>query len=121
MKKYTLPLLSLFVSLLGLPACYNTKLIQDQSPNKAITAFRFALPNGVVLDSPEVVATIGTDSIWIKVPDTLNRVGLIPIVTITGVVLTPGNNVPQNFTYPVTYTVTAADGTTQPYKVILHN
>lgn len=119
MKKLLLP--ALFLSLIGLPACYDTKLIQDQSSDKAITGFQLANQQGVVLDSPEVVVNIGTDSIKIYVPDTLNRNGLIPIVTFTGVVLIPNNNQPQNFNNIIQYIITAQDGTKRYYVVQLFN
>jgi hypothetical protein len=119
MKKLLLP--ALFLSLIGLPACYDTKLIQDQSSDKAITGFQLANQQGVVLDSPEVVVNIGTDSIKVYVPDTLNRNGLIPNITFTGVVLIPNNGQPQNFNNNILYKITAQDGTQKSYVVEFYN
>ncbi len=83
------------------------------SPVKAITAFNFnALSQavvGVVNESAKTVA--------LNVPYGTNVTALVPTITITGASINPASGVAQNFTWPVTYTVTAADTTTQAYTV----
>lgn len=83
------------------------------SSAKAITAFNF---NGL---SPAVTGTIdeGNHTIALTVPYGTNVTSLIPTVTITGTSVVPNSEVTQNFTNPVTYTVTAADASTQEYIV----
>ena len=80
------------------------------APNSAkdITAFS-------ILGIP---GTIGTNTIALTVPYGTNVTALVPTFTITGEsVYSPASGVAQNFTSPVTYTVTAADASTKTYTV----
>ncbi|WP_405246592.1 beta strand repeat-containing protein [Cellulophaga sp. Asnod2-G02] len=77
------------------------------SSTKAITAFTIGGVNGTIL---------GTN-ISVTLPAGTNVTSLIPNVTHTGISVSPLTNVSQNFTNPATYTVTAADGSTQVYTV----
>ncbi|NLX63452.1 MAG: carbohydrate-binding domain-containing protein, partial [Clostridiaceae bacterium] len=83
------------------------------SPAKAITAFNF---NGL---TPNVIGTVNEagKTISLTVPYGTNVTSLVPTITHTGASISPNTNVPQNFTNPVEYTVTAADSTTQKYTV----
>lgn len=87
------------------------KALQAANPAKAITAFSFATPaaTGVVNEDTKTIA--------ITVPFGTSVTTLIPTITITGASVSPLSNVAQNFTSPVSYTVTAADGSTQIYTV----
>lgn len=79
--------------------------------NKAIASFNFATPSvtGVVNESAKTVS--------LTVPYGTNVTALVPTITITGSSISPASGVARNFTSPVTYTVTAADSTTQAYVV----
>ncbi|MBF0407395.1 MAG: hypothetical protein HQM10_08575, partial [Candidatus Riflebacteria bacterium] len=81
------------------------------NPAKAITAFNFTSPSvtGVVNESAKTVA--------LTVPFGTTVTALVPTITHTGASIAPNTGVAQNFTNPVTYTVTAADATTQQYVV----
>ena len=81
------------------------------SSAKAITAFSFATPavTGVIAE--------GTHSIALTVPSGTDLTDLVPTITTTGASVSPASGVANNFTSPVTYTVTAADASTQPYTV----
>jgi len=83
------------------------------SSTKAITAFDF---NGLTL---AVVGTIDETgkTIALTVPYGTAVTALVPTITITGSSVSPVSLVAQNFTSPVTYTVTAANASTQPYIV----
>ena len=83
------------------------------SPAKAITAFNF---NGL---TPNVTGTVneGTKTIALTVPYGTDVTALVPAITHTGASVSPNTGVAQNFTSPVTYTVTAADSSTQQYTV----
>ena len=79
------------------------------STAKDITAFSFASPSatGVITGTNiAVTAPLGTD-----------LTALVPTITHSGVSISPNSGVAQNFTNPVTYTVTAADGSTKEYVV----
>jgi len=81
------------------------------SSAKEITSFSFAgLGDGVIT---------GT-SIAVTVPFGTDVTALVPTIVITGVSVNPASDVAQNFTNPVTYTVTAADGLTQSYVVTVN-
>ncbi|SDF01436.1 beta strand repeat-containing protein, partial [Cellulophaga baltica] len=77
------------------------------SSTKAITAFTIGTVNG----------TITGTNISLALPAGTDVTALSPSITHTGASINPASGVAQNFTSPVEYTVTAADGTTQVYTV----
>ncbi|HEY5471781.1 MAG TPA: hypothetical protein VIK32_01175, partial [Candidatus Limnocylindrales bacterium] len=81
------------------------------SSAKAITAFGFSSPaaTGSINESAHTIA--------LTVPYGTNVSALAPSITITGASVSPASGVANNFTGPVTYTVTAADASTQDYAV----
>jgi len=81
------------------------------SSDKAITAFGFAHPaaTGTVTEASHAVA--------VTVPSGTGVTALVPIFTHTGASVSPASGAAQDFSTPVTYTVTAADGSTQAYVV----
>jgi len=85
--------------------------IVPPSSEKAITAFSFASPaaTGVVNESLHTIA--------LTVPYGTNVTALVPTIAITGASVSPASGAAHDFSSPVTYTVTAADATTQTYAV----
>ncbi len=85
----------------------------NANPAKAITAFNFEelIPN-VIGTVDEVNKTIA-----LTVPFGTDVTALKPTIAHTGASVSPNTGVPQNFTAPVEYTVTAADSSTQKYTV----
>jgi uncharacterized protein (TIGR02145 family) len=79
--------------------------------NKAIVSFR--------LNSPYVFGAVdeSAKTVTVTVPAGTSLTSLTPTVTITGSSISPNTGVAQNFSSPVTYTVTASDGSTQAYTV----
>ena len=78
--------------------------------------------SGVVfksVDNPslpgDVTATITTDSIKVQLLQSIPVNSLIPTINFSGKTISPANHTPQNFNSPVTYTITAEDGTTKAY------
>ncbi len=59
---------------------------------------------------------VGTD-ISLNLPVGTGVTALTPAISFTGASISPTSGTPQNFTDPVTYTVTAEDGSQQPYLV----
>ncbi|WP_419822766.1 S-layer homology domain-containing protein [Anoxybacterium hadale] len=92
---------------------YTVTVSVAANPAKAITAFNF---NGL---TPNVTGTVneGAKTIVLTVPYGTDVTALVPAITHTGVSVSPNTGVAQNFTNPVTYTVTAADSSTQQYTV----
>jgi hypothetical protein len=86
---------------------------ESLSSANAITGFGF--------DDPEAEGTIDADALTviITVPYSTDVTGLTPAITHTGVGISPGSGEAQNFTTPVTYTVTAEDGSDAAWKVMI--
>jgi hypothetical protein len=81
------------------------------SSAKAIIEFGFAGPatTGIITESTHTIA--------ITVPFGTAMTALVPTITHTGASISPASGVANNFTFPATYTVTAADASTQPYTI----
>lgn len=71
----------------------------------------------VTFDFPDGVGIIGDGAIEVSVPFGTDVSALTPAIAHTGVSISPQSGEPQNFTTPVTYTVTAEDGSTRTYVV----
>ncbi|GAB3993109.1 hypothetical protein GCM10028807_27560 [Spirosoma daeguense] len=89
-------------------------LAAPKSSEKQITAFSFAAL------SPVVTASIdqNTRKVAAIVPSTTDITKLVPTITTSAKAnLAPASGVVQNYTNPVSYTVTAEDGSTLVYEV----
>jgi hypothetical protein len=95
----------------GTSQAYLVTVTVAANPAKAISAFSFASPPaaGLIDEAAHTVA--------LMVPFGTELSGLVPTITINGASVGPASGVAWDFTSPVTYTVTAADGTTQAYVV----
>jgi hypothetical protein len=82
------------------------------SSAKDITRFTI---NG--LDAVIATLTPTTGVITINMPNGTDLTALTPDIEINGKTVSPASGVPQNFSGPVLYTVTAADNTTKVYTV----
>ncbi|MFH1262248.1 MAG: Ig-like domain-containing protein, partial [Pseudomonadota bacterium] len=67
-----------------------------------------------------VDGTIGPNTVALTMPFGTDVTALTPIINTTGVNINPANGVAQNFTNPIVYTVTAADGSTKTYIVTVN-
>jgi hypothetical protein len=91
---------------------YTVTVIAASSTAKEITAFSITSPvsaSGVVNEADKTVT--------VTVPYGTAVTGMTTSIAHTGVSISPDNGTAANFTNPVTYTVTAADGSTQDYTV----
>lgn len=79
------------------------------SSTKEITVFSFA--------TPEATGVITETNIAINVPHGTDVTTLVPTITFSGTSVSPNTGVSQNFSSPVTYTVTAANSSTEAYIV----
>jgi hypothetical protein len=92
------------------------------SSAKAITAFSFEAADNAGLGT-DVAATISGTTITATVPFGFDRSALVATFTTTGASVTVGSTAQMsgvtanNFTSPVSYVVTAEDGSTQSYAV----
>ncbi len=89
------------------------------SSAKLIDYFIFKADSNSVLKNGDVYGIISNDSIFVGVSDGTIITALSPSINFKGKSISPGNNIRQNFTTPVQYTITAEDGSTRVYKVIV--
>lgn len=85
--------------------------LQAANPAKALTSFTIPSQVGVTTID-EALHTVK-----LTVPFGTDVTALIPTLAITGASVSPTSGTAQNFSTPVVYTVTAADGSTQTYTV----
>jgi outer membrane protein assembly factor BamB len=93
-------------------------IVNRLSAAKAITSFVFRAANNQGLTA-DVAGSIGNDTIRVNMDPTVGVTALVPSIVITGVSISPADSAVQNFSVPVRYTVTAADGTSKVYTVIV--
>jgi hypothetical protein len=85
-----------------------------KSSEKQITAFSFAALNPVVSASIDQASR----KITATVPADADLTKLVPTITVTAkATVSPASGVAQNFSSPLSYTVTAEDGSRQVYEV----
>ena len=95
----------------GTEKTYTVTVQVQQSDSKAITAFTIPGQAGAtVIDE-------ANGAIGLTMPFGTEVTGLAPTITHTGDYVTPASGAAQDFTGPVTYTVTALDSTTKSYLV----
>ncbi|MFA9464134.1 MAG: DUF5018 domain-containing protein, partial [Velocimicrobium sp.] len=99
----------------GMSQNYSVTVTVAKNPAKAITSFNFG---GL---TPGVAGTINetNKTVSVAVPYGTDVTALVPTILHTGASVSPNSNVAQDFTNAVTYTVTAEDGTTQAYRVMV--
>jgi outer membrane protein assembly factor BamB len=85
--------------------------------NKTILSIAFKNADSTAIKPENVSVKIETDTIKIKLPAGTNLKHLIPAIAIKGKTIEPASGVPQDFSFPVNYTVTAADGTIKHFVV----
>jgi len=83
----------------------------------SITSFVFRQVDNHFIYGTDSVAMIGADSILINIPGGTDITKLIPGIVIKGKTVQPASGVAQDFTNPVTYTVTGNSGKTKNYIV----
>ena len=94
----------------GTTQVYTVTVTVAPNPAKAITAFTFTTSTGTTIDEASHVVAV-------TVPYGTAVTALVPAITITGAGVSPASGVARSFTSPATYTVTAADASTQAYVV----
>jgi uncharacterized protein YcfJ len=87
-----------------------TVIVRCAEPaEKAITSFGIGTAAGVITEQ----------AITITIPYGTDITSLSPDILFTGSAVSPASGTPQDFTGPVTYRVTADDGSTKDYTVIV--
>jgi len=119
-NNFTSPVVYTVTAADGSTATYTVTVTVASATNsaKAITAYSFTGSAGVINQSAKTIA--------VTVPDGTTVTALAATFTTTGTTVKVGNTVQtsgsttNNFSSPVAYTVTAADGTTATYTVTVN-
>ena len=95
----------------GSTATYTVTVTVASASAKAITGFAITSPpaTGVINEGAKTIA--------VTVPYGTSVTSLVPTITHTGESISPLSGTAQDFASPVTYTVTAADGSAETYTV----
>jgi hypothetical protein len=81
----------------------------------AVASANPALPNFSVSEATQVAVNYTDYTITIDVPFGTDVTSIAPTITLSDGTISPASDVAQDFTIPVIYTVTDADGVTQDY------
>jgi len=90
------------------------------SSSKDILAFNFKAANNPFITT-DTKGVILHDSVLVQLPFGTDVSRLVPFILINGVSVSPDNLSPQNFSQPMLYKVTAEDGSSKEYLVIVKN
>ena len=111
MKKNTLITLLILPFFIGCKKNTTVSLSSD----KEIYSFILPFPS----PTPWVSGVINNDTITVKVPVGVSLASITPVIQYYGKSITPAEGTAVNFTSPVTYTITAEDGSTRRQVVIV--
>ena len=103
----------LFVCLTVLAGCKKKRPVLSSA--KSITSFVFRSSENPSLNN-SITAVISADTIYLDVAASVDLSSLKPTIVHTGKSIAPASALPQNFSSPVVYTVTAEDGSTKRYR-----
>lgn len=88
---------------------------QPLSSEKNLNGFVFKASDNPALQV-DINGTVSGDSVKVIFPQGISLNNLIPTIDFTGASIIPANRAAQNFTNPVTYKITAQDGSTKNYS-----
>jgi len=110
-NNFTAPLVYEVVAADGTTQSYAVTVTVAPDPAKTITSFNFSSPAavGIVTESNHTVS--------VTVPYGTSVTSLVPTIQISGATISPLSGTSRDFTNPVSYTVTAADGSIQVYTI----
>lgn len=107
----------------GLSATLPPVSTTDTAYGKEIVSFVFEASKNPQIESlgnGDLTGTISGTYISFNAPVALTDKNLTPTITLSGGTVNPASGTQQDFSQPVTYTVTAGDGTTRAYTVSLN-
>jgi eukaryotic-like serine/threonine-protein kinase len=87
------------------------------SENKLLKSFTLTKPDGTAFLAGEYAVAINADSVIVTLPPLENRKGLKATMEFTGKSIFPANGSVQDFSAPVTYTITGGDGSIKTYTI----
>jgi hypothetical protein len=101
----------------GATQTYTVTVTVASQTAKAITAFSFDGLTPAVAGTITAPSASGPGTIALTVPYGTNVTALVPTIQFSGSSMSPASGVAENFSNPVTYTVTDSQGSTQVYVV----
>ena len=111
MKKITFLLVTIF----SLAGCQKNNDPENLSSEKNISGVTFRAIDNPSLTT-DVAAVISPDSVNVQLLQGISLNSLVPSISFSGKSISPANHTAQNFNNPVTYIITAEDGTTKNYS-----
>ena len=89
------------------------------STDKFISAFSFKQADNTSYLKADVTGAIGSDTIKLVVPAETDITALKPVISFTGKSVSPASGTVEIFSSAINYTVTAEDGSTKKYVVLV--
>jgi hypothetical protein len=86
----------------------------SQSSEKSISVVELKKSDNPSLPD-DISGVVSADSIKFRLLQNISLTQLIPSINFSGKSISPANHVAQNFSSPITYTITAEDGSTKNY------
>ena len=104
----------------GATKTYRVTVNVAKNTAKDITSFSFTATDNAALNA-DVTGILESGTVSISVPWGTSVTSLNPTIAVSAEAsISPTSGIPQDFTSPVTYTVTAEDGSTQNYSVTVN-
>jgi eukaryotic-like serine/threonine-protein kinase len=114
----------ILVMLLTVLSCRKKKNGSDDVPPpppkssvKTINSFVIAAADNSTVTPLDITGQIGNDTITVTFDEGLNLTSVLPTIGFSGASLSPQSRTLQNFSNPLSYTVTAEDGSTKKYFI----
>jgi hypothetical protein len=114
--RYNLLILSLSIIVIGLISCSKGggPTAPPLSSEKKLNAVVFKVADNTGLPE-DITGAISGDTLKAKFPAGVSLNGLVPTIDFAGSSISPANRTLQNFTSPVTYRITAQDGSVKTF------
>ena len=90
-----------------------------KASDSEIISFALKQSGNIGFNPSDIDIHIKSDTIRIHIKTNTDLSSLIPDITIKGISISPATGIPQDFSRPVTYTVTAENGNKRKYVVIV--
>ncbi len=112
--------ITFFLILICIISCSKNDTPDPLDSNKQIEAFTFYESDNSGIISNNAFGAILKDTIIINLPEGTNVKSLVPTIKYSGKSISPNTKQPQDFSASVQYTVTADDGSSKKYIVIVN-
>jgi len=111
--------LVLLIGLFFVPSCSKDSAPLPTSTDKELISFSVKKADGSDFQVNDITVTIKPDSVLIVLPAGTAVDALTPIISIKGKTISPASGVSQDFRQPLRYTITAEDGSSISFVVVV--